>query len=203
MNSVKTKVDRSMILISNLSSERERWESGSQAFETQMGTIVGDVLLSAAYLSYGGYFDQQYREILLNKWTNHLEKARIQFKPDLLLTEYLSSADDRLSWQANSLPADDLCTENAIMLKRFNRYPLIIDPSGQASAFLMNEYKDRKIGVTSFLDDSFIKNLESALRFGNPLLIQDVEHLAPILNAVLNKELRRTGGRVLIRLGGQ
>ena len=67
----------------------------------------------------------------------------------------------------------------------------------------MNEYKDRKISVTSFLDDSFIKNLESALRFGNPLLIQDVEHLDPILNAVLNKELRRTGGRVLIRLGGQ
>ncbi|RIA96574.1 dynein heavy chain [Glomus cerebriforme] len=203
MDSVKTKVDRSMTLLSSLSSEKERWESGSQAFETQMGTIVGDVLLSAAFLAYGGYFDQQYREILVNKWTGHLVKANIQFKQELSLTEYLSSADDRLSWQANSLPADDLCTENAIMLKRFNRYPLIIDPSGQASNFLMNEYKDRKIGITSFLDDSFIKNLESALRFGNPLLIQDVEHLDPILNAVLNKELRRTGGRVLIRLGGQ
>jgi dynein heavy chain 1 len=203
MESVKTKVDRSMTLLSSLSSEKERWESGSQAFETQMGTIVGDVLLSAAFLAYGGYFDQQYREILLNKWTSHLVNANIQFKQELSLTEYLSSADDRLSWQENSLPADDLCTENAIMLKRFNRYPLVIDPSGQASAFLMNEYKDRKIGVTSFLDDSFIKNLESALRFGNPLLIQDVEHLDPILNAVLNKELRRTGGRVLIRLGGQ
>ncbi|CAB4481707.1 unnamed protein product [Rhizophagus irregularis] len=203
MESVKTKVDRSMTLLESLSSEKERWESGSQAFETQMGTIVGDVLLSAAFLAYGGYFDQQYREILVNKWTGHLVNANIQFKQELSLTEYLSTADDRLSWQANSLPADDLCTENAIMLKRFNRYPLIIDPSGQASAFLMNEYKDRKIGITSFLDDSFIKNLESALRFGNPLLIQDVEHLDPILNAVLNKELRRTGGRVLIRLGGQ
>jgi dynein heavy chain 1 len=26
---------------------------------------------------------------------------------------------------------DDLCTENAIIMSRFNRYPLIIDPSGQ------------------------------------------------------------------------
>ncbi|CAG8490206.1 1623_t:CDS:10, partial [Scutellospora calospora] len=203
MNSVKSKVERSMTLLTSLSSEKERWESGSQAFETQMGTIVGDVLLSAAFLAYGGYFDQQYREILLHKWTNHLLDANIQLKQELSLTEYLSSADDRLSWQANSLPADDLCTENAIMLKRFNRYPLIIDPSGQASSFLMNEFKNKKITVTSFLDDSFIKNLESALRFGNPLLIQDVEHLDPILNPVLNKELRRTGGRVLIRLGGQ
>lgn len=36
----------------------------------------------------------------------------------------------------------------------------------------MNEYKDRKITRTSFLDDAFRKNLESALRFGNPLLVQ-------------------------------
>ena len=55
----------------------------------------------------------------------------------------------------------------------------------------------------SFLDDAFRKNLESALRFGNPLLVQDVENYDPILNPVLNRELRRTGGRVLITLGDQ
>ena len=89
------------------------------------------------------------------------------------------------------------------MLKRFNRYPLIIDPSGQATEYLINEFKGRKITKTSFLDDSFRKNLESALRFGNPLLVQDVENYDPILNPVLNRELRRTGGRVLITLGDQ
>ncbi|KAI7869607.1 dynein heavy chain [Mucor mucedo] len=203
MERVKFKVDRSITLLSSLSSEKTRWESASQAFESQMGTIVGDVLLAAAFMAYGGYFDQQYRDILIQKWMDHLLAANIQFKHEVSLTEYLSTADDRLSWQANSLPVDQLCIENAIMLKRFDRYPLIIDPSGQATNFLINEYKDRKITVTSFLDDSFIKNLESALRFGNPILIQDVEHLDPILNPVLNKELRRTGGRVLIRLGSQ
>ena len=140
--------------------------------------------------------------------------------------QYLSDADERLRWQANALPTDDLCTENAIMIQRFNRYPLIVDPSGQATAFIMNEYKDKKISKTrydrrehlsfgrspnqphlhdlatctcivsharacivvnsnsvyvsymwfislfSFLDDAFRKNLESALRFGNPLLVQ-------------------------------
>lgn len=129
--------------------------------------------------------------------------ANIQFRPDIARTEYLSNPDERLRWQANALPSDDLCTENAIMLKRFNRYPLIIDPSGQATEFIMNEFKERKITKTSFLDDSFRKNLESALRFGNPLLVQDVENYDPILNPVLNRELRRTGGRVLITLGDQ
>ncbi|KAJ1982313.1 dynein heavy chain [Dimargaris xerosporica] len=203
MERVKSKVDRSVTLLASLSSEKERWEGTSATFEMQMGTIVGDVLLSSAFLAYGGYFDQQYRELLFGKWTGHLFRASIQFKQDISIPEYLSTADDRLAWQANELPADDLCTENAIMLHRFNRYPLIIDPSGQATAFLVNQYKDRKITITSFLDTAFLKNLESALRFGNPLLIQDVENLDPILNPILNKELRRTGGRVLIRLGGQ
>jgi dynein heavy chain 1 len=203
MERVQSKVDRSMKLLESLSSEKGRWESGSRTFDTEMSTIVGDVLLSAGFLAYGGFFDQHYREVMWQEWSNHLAEAGIKFKPELSLTEYLSTADDRLSWQSKSLPADNLTTENAIMLKRYDRYPLIIDPTGQATTFLLNEYKDRKITVTSFLDEAFLKVLESALRFGNPLLIQDVEHLDPILNAVLNKEIRRTGGRVLIRLGSQ
>lgn len=203
MEKVQSKVDRSMTLLGSLSSEKTRWELSSQTFDAEMSTIVGDVLLSAAFLAYAGFFDQHYREVMWQEWSQHLSDAGIKFKAELALPEYLSTADDRLSWQSNALPTDTLCTENAIMLKRFNRYPLIIDPTGQATTFLLNEYKNRKITVTSFLDEAFLKVLESALRFGNPILIQDVEHLDPILNAVLNNEIRRTGGRVLIRLGNQ
>ncbi|ORY33069.1 putative motor [Naematelia encephala] len=203
MDRVQTKVDRSLTLLQSLSSEQERWDVGSKTFESEMGTIVGDVLISAAFLAYAGFFDQQYREIAHHEWTDHLIEADITFKQDLGLPEFLSTADDRLGWQANGLPTDNLCVENAVMLKRYNRYPLIIDPTGQATTYLQNEYRQRKITVTSFLDEAFLKNLESAIRFGNPLLIQDVENLDPILNSVLNRELRRTGGRVLIRIGNQ
>ncbi|WVR09001.1 hypothetical protein IAU60_006061 [Kwoniella sp. DSM 27419] len=203
MERVQNKVDRSMTLLESLSSEQVRWDAGSKTFETEMGTIVGDILISAASLAYSGFFDQHYRELMRREWTSHLTDAGIRFKVDLALSEFLSTADERLSWQANSLPTDNLCVENAVMLKRYNRYPLIVDPTGQATAFLQNQFKDRKITVTSFLDEAFLKNLESALRFGNPLLIQDVENLDPILNSVLNRELRRTGGRVLIRIGNQ
>lgn len=203
MERVQSKVDRSMQLLDSLSSEKTRWEDGSRTFETEMSTIVGDVLLSAGFLAYAGFFDQHYREVMWQEWSSHLSDANVKFKTELSLPEYLSTADDRLSWQSKGLPSDNLCTENAIMIKRFSRYPLIIDPTGQATNFLLNEYKDKKITVTSFLDEAFLKVLESALRFGNTLLIQDVEHLDPILNPVLNREIRRTGGRVLIRLGSQ
>jgi len=203
LENVQAKVERSLALLKSLGMERDRWEGSSEAFRGQMATIVGDVLLTSGFLAYAGYFDQQYRQNLFNTWQEHLSKAGISYRMDLALCEYLSHPDERLRWKDNSLPDDDLCTENAIMLKRYNRYPLIIDPSGQATEFLMREYSDRKLTKTSFLDDSFRKNLESALRFGNPLLVQDVESYDPILNPVLNREVRRTGGRVLISLGEQ
>jgi dynein heavy chain 1 len=203
MSRVQFKVDRSVKLLDSLSSERTRWEEGSKSFEVQISTLVGDVLVAAAFLAYSGLYDQQFRKAMMEDWLHQLHLSGVSFKQHNPMTEYLSTADERLSWQENSLPVDDLCTENAIILKRFNRYPLIIDPSGRVTEFLQKESKDRRLTVTSFLDDSFTKQLESSLRFGNPILIQDAEHLDPILNHVLNKEYQKTGGRVLIQLGKQ
>lgn len=67
----------------------------------------------------------------------------------------------------------------------------------------MNHYQADKIQKTSFADDSFMKHLETAIRFGLPLLVQDVEKIDPILNSVLNKEVQKVGGRILIRVGDQ
>jgi len=39
------------------------------------------------------------------------------------------------------------------------------------------------------------------LRFGYPILIQDVEKIDPIMNSLLNKEVQKKGGRNLIRIG--
>ncbi|TVY46530.1 Dynein heavy chain, cytoplasmic [Lachnellula occidentalis] len=203
MARVQFKVDRSVRLLDSLSSERTRWEAGSKSFETQIGTLVGDVLVAAAFLAYSGLYDQQFRKNMMEDWLHQLQLSGINYKQHNPVTEYLSTADERLGWQENSLPVDDLCTENAIILKRFNRYPLIIDPSGRVTEFLQKQSKDRRLTVTSFLDDSFTKQLESSLRFGNPILIQDAEYLDPVLNHVLNKEYQKTGGRVLIQLGKQ
>lgn len=79
----------------------------------------------------------------------------------------------------------------------------MVDPSGQALSFLASHLKDKKLARTSFSDESFLKTLETCLRFGCPLLVQDVEKIDPILNSVLNKEVYKTGGRVLIRVGNQ
>ncbi|XP_022254853.1 dynein heavy chain, cytoplasmic-like [Limulus polyphemus] len=54
--SVQAKVDRSIALLRSLSSEKERWEATSETFKNQMATIIGDVVLSSAFLAYAGKY---------------------------------------------------------------------------------------------------------------------------------------------------
>jgi len=203
MESVKTRVERAEALLHSLDREKDRWESTSRGFQLQMATLVGDGLLAAGFLTYAGIFDHRNRRVLLSEWRDMLDALGVPYRPELGLMEYLSKASDRLQWQAQHLPSDELCMENAIILDRFNRFPLVVDPSGQAAQFLKEKYRDRKAVITSFLDAAFMKTLASAIRFGTPLLVQDVETIDPVLNPVLNKELHRTGGRTLLRLGSE
>ncbi len=206
MGAVNKKVERSVALLQNLLHERERWEAGSKEFSNQMKNLVGDTLLSSGFLTYLGFLDHQERKLLVEDWRDILHSMQVPSTPDLSFVEYLSQPAERLHWAASELPSDALCVENAIILSRFNRFPLIIDPSGQAASFIINYFNANpktKISQTSFLDSAFIKILASAIRFGTALLVHDVENIDPILNPILNRELYKTGGRVLIRLAGE
>jgi dynein heavy chain 1 len=207
LNTVTEKVQRSEKLLTDLASERERWSTGAEDFDSQMATIVGDCLVAAAFMSYGGYFDQRYRQLLLSRWTAHLHKARIVYKPGVEdgIPEYLSAPDDRMRWKTSSLPDDELCVQNAVMLQRSLRTPLVIDPAGQAAQFIRKENnRDGKLLISSFLNPSQLrKDLESALRFGTTLFVQDAEAFDPLLNPVLNNEVQRKGGRVFVNVAGK
>ena len=200
---VKKKVGRAESLLSSLDEEKERWQLTSNSFDIQMSTLIGDSLLAASFLTYAGIFDHVARKKLFVEWTDILDTCNVPFRADLDMIAYLSSPSDQLLWKSYGLSSDPLAIQNCIILERFYRFPLIIDPSGQAVEFLVRKYAEQKIVKTSFLDSSFLKTLASAVRFGTPLLVQDVELVDPILNPLLNKEFQKTGGRTLIRIGAE
>jgi dynein heavy chain 1 len=201
MEVVTTKVDRAESLMTSLSHESERWSKSSEGFQSVLRNLVGDGLQSAAFLTYSGFFPFNTRRQLLKLWRNALDLLGIEFREDLGMVESLSKASDRLQWQSHGLPGDSLSLENGVILDHCVRFPLIIDPSGHAIDFVMNKYKDQKIQKTSFLDKAFMKTLAGAVRFGTTLLVENVEKLDPVLNPILNKEIQRTGGRSLVRIG--
>ncbi|SBT70312.1 dynein heavy chain, putative [Plasmodium malariae] len=201
MEIVENKIKRSINLIENLKSEKERWSETFINLEAASETFVGDCLIAAAFCAYIGFFEHYERQKLKKTWGEIIKMHNIKHRYDLSFIEFLSKPSERLQWIANELPSDDLSIENAIIINNYIRYPMIIDPSDQATTFLLNQYADKKIVKTSFSDKNFIKNLETALRFGSTLLVYDVEKIDAILNSVLNQETHKQGGRLLITIG--
>jgi len=107
--------------------------------------LVGDALLSAAFLTYAGAFDHRSRGLLAEEWRDTLERLGVPFRHDLSPADYLAKPAQMLEWHSYGLPKDQLCMENSIILQRFNRFPLVIDPSGQATQFLVNKYASQKV----------------------------------------------------------
>jgi dynein heavy chain 1 len=176
-------------------------ENSKETFGDQMETLVGDAFLSAAYLSYAGIFDQSKRSKLWATWQSALVKADIKFNSSLMFTIFLTNSEERKRWNQLQLPQDLICQENAVILDRSERFPLIIDPSGQALAYLLALFEKKNISITSFHDPSYLKTIESAVRFGNTVIVRDAEHYDSILDSILNKDIRKSGGRSLCRLG--
>ena len=201
MHTVEARVARSARLLDGLSSERERWEHGREAFDAQVKTLPGDALLCAAMITYAGFFDQACREALWYAWVARLGSCNVPVRAALSFADTLSTADERAAWQNLGLRSDSLSIENAVMLQRCTRVPLLIDPSGRAVSFAQGLFAHAQPAITSFLDGGFAQVLERALRFGMPLIITDAEYFDPILMPVLNAEKRRTGGRLLVRVG--
>jgi dynein heavy chain 1, cytosolic len=201
MEQVTSKVDRAESLLKSLGHESERWQKSAESFEAILRSLVGDSLLLGSFLTYSGFFDFKNRQVMLDRWKHTLQVLSIEYHEDLGIVESLSTGKQRVLWQSEGLPSDTLSLENGVILDHAVRFPLVIDPSGNAIQFLMQKHEQDKIQKTSFLDKAFVKTLAGAVRFGTALLVENVEHIDPILNPLLNKELQRTGGRVLVRIG--
>ena len=203
MDAVATKVQRAEALLESLLSEQGRWHESSASFQRQLASLVGDSLLAAAFLTYAGAFDHRGRRRLLEAWGDALDLLGIPYRADPNPVAFLARPVQALEWRTHGLPPDQLCTENALVLSRCHRYPLVVDPTGQATAFLFAQYAGRKVQRTSFRDAGFLKTLASAVRFGTPLVVEEVERVDPVLNPLLNHEVQRTGGRATVRVGNE
>jgi len=75
------------------------------------------------------------------------------------------------------------------------------DSQGQGKKWIKNEYKS-KLVCSKITDPNLLRTLESAIRNGQVLLIEDIaEDLDASLDPILQKQIFSQGARRLIRLG--
>jgi dynein heavy chain len=128
-------------LVNGLASEKVRWSDTVSKFKEQEKTLPGDVLLSAAFVSYVGCFSKKYREELYqSKWVPYLTKemgGKIPLSPGIDPLDILTNSAEIARWNNEGLPNDRISVENAVMVTNCKRWPLIIDPQLQGICILI------------------------------------------------------------------
>lgn len=181
-------------MIEGLSGERARWIKTVKQLDIEFDYFPGDCLLSIAFISYMGPFVSKYREILFKLWTESLRNMQIPNNPNFGIKDFLSDPAVIRGWNVHGLPNDDFSTENGIIISRCSRWPLVIDPQCQALKWIKNKEADNNLIVIDFYLPNYMNILETALRVGNPTLLQIVSgDLDPAIMPILSKSIIKQG----------
>jgi len=196
------KLDRAKTLIEGLGGEKSRWTQNAQDLATQCKLLTGDVLISAGIIAYLGPFTAALRERQVAEWTKLCRDRRIPSSEVVTLSVTLGEPVAIRQWHVNGLPTDSFSIDNGIIVFNSRRWPLLIDPQGQANKWIRNMEKESGLHVIKLSDTNYLRAVENAIQFGQPILLENVgEILDAALEPLLLKQTFKQGGVECIRLG--
>jgi len=200
---LELKLERAEALVDGLSGEKKRWVKSIEDFESQIERLPGDVCIAAAFMSYAGAFPSEYRKALVTDcWMPMLKEMAIPCTLEFDFASFLANPSDVRDWNIQGLPADSFSTENAVIVTRGNRWPLLIDPQGQGNKWIKSMESANGLIVTTLHAPDMVRQVEHGIQFGVPVLIQDVkETIDPILENIVAKVFIKKGGSVTVKLG--
>ena len=196
------KLVRAEKLIGGLGGEKVRWTEAADELGKTYINVTGDVLLSAAMMAYLGAFTLQFRARMAEPMTQLIKDKKIPASEKISLVKTIGEPVEIREWNIMGLPSDNFSAENGIMVKGAARWPLAIDPQGQANKWIRNLEANNELMVIKLNKDDDMRQLETAIQFGNPVLLENVgEELDPVIEPILLKQTFKQGGSLVIKLG--
>ncbi|XP_019945265.2 dynein axonemal heavy chain 7 isoform X2 [Paralichthys olivaceus] len=196
------KLERAEQLIGGLGGEKTRWSEMAFNLGELYNNLTGDILISAGIVAYLGAFTSSYRQDQTKKWMDLCQSNEIPCSPNMSLLNSLGDPVKIRVWTIAGLPSDSFSIDNGIIISNSRRWPLMIDPQGQAKKWVKNMEKANSLHIIKLTDADFVRTLENCIQFGTPVLLENVgEELDPILEPLLLRQTFKQGGAVCIRLG--
>lgn len=196
------KLDRAEQLIGGLGGEKDRWEESARVLSIMYRNLTGDVLISSGCVAYLGAFTSAYRQDQTKKWLGSVNDLGIPCTDDFSLVQTLGEPVAIRAWNIAGLPTDNFSVENGIIISNSRRWPLMIDPQGQANRWIKNKEKANNLHVIKLTDGDFVRTLENCIQFGTPVLLENInEELDPLLEPLLLKQTFKQGGAICIKIG--
>uniref|UniRef100_A0A8D0LD43 Dynein axonemal heavy chain 7 n=1 Tax=Sphenodon punctatus TaxID=8508 RepID=A0A8D0LD43_SPHPU len=196
------KLERAEQLIGGLGGEKTRWSQTALMLGRQYINLTGDILISSGIVAYLGAFTSSYRQNQTHDWALSCKTKGIPCSDDFSLTSTLGEPVKIRAWNIAGLPSDMFSIDNGIIISNARRWPLMIDPQGQANKWIKNMEKTNSLHIIKLSDPEYVRTLENCIQFGTPVLLENVgEELDHILEPLLLKQTFKQSGSLCIRLG--
>ena len=78
-------------------------------------------------------------------------KLGVPCGPNFDFCDFMAKATQVRDWNIQGLPNDSFSTENGVIVVRGRRWPLMVDPQGQAQKWIKNMEGPRVGEITPFL----------------------------------------------------
>jgi len=202
VNISNERLKRAVKLTTALGEESSRWVETAENITANMPLLIGDVFIGAAITSYLGAFTGPYREELIQGWVKQCQERSIPLSPNFNFQTVMVSALEIREWNMQGLPTDSISIDNAILVTRGQRWPLMIDPQSQANHWVKAKEARHSLQIINYNDGQLMEMLEGALKVGRPVLIEDFgAELDAALEPLLDKQTFKQGDRMMIKLG--
>uniref|UniRef100_A0A3P8WKL1 Dynein axonemal heavy chain 7 n=1 Tax=Cynoglossus semilaevis TaxID=244447 RepID=A0A3P8WKL1_CYNSE len=197
------KLERAEQLIGGLGGEKTRWSETALRLGELYNNLTGDALISAGVVAYLGAFTSSYRQDQTRKWRNLCETNGIPCSANMSLTSSLGDPVKISAWTIAGLPSDGFSVDNGIIIANARRWPLMIDPQGQANKWVKNMEKSNSLHVIKLTDADFVRTLENCIqkKKKKPPKPTRGTLLDPVLEPLLLRQTFKQGGALCIRLG--
>lgn len=165
------KLARAEKLIGGLGGEQDRWQLAAETLGVQFTNLTGDVLVSSGVVAYLGTFTSVYREGQVADWLQSCRDINMPASEEFSTISTLGDPVKIRSWNIAALPTDQFSVENAIIVSNSRRWPLMIDPQGQANKWIKNMEKTANLHTIKLSDSDYVRTLENCIQFGTPVSI--------------------------------
>ncbi|KAG8243033.1 Dynein heavy chain 7, axonemal [Homalodisca vitripennis] len=196
------KLQRAEELIGGLGGEKDRWTATAKQLGERYHLLTGEILVASGAVAYLGPFTLQFRVDQIKKWVDHVNSFNIYCPRDFSLMAILGQPVEIRAWNIFGLPTDSFSIDNGIIVKNARRWPLMIDPQSQANKWIKNMEKANNLSVIRMSGSDYVRVLENAIQFGQPVLLENIgEELDALLEPLLMKQTFKQGGAICIKLG--
>ena len=191
-------------LVGGLADENTRWANNVITYKAEKNTMIGDALVSAAFVSYIGPFSASFRGGLWrDSWLPDIVEKQIPYTDGIDPLVVLATAADQATWKTEGLPADRVSLENAAVVVSCNRYPLLIDPQLQGQKWIKGREGSEMITI-QLSQRNWLKKVEMAVSNGNVLMIEAIgQDIDAILDPLLSRQFVKKGKSYTVRLGAE